>query len=55
VFNLVLDCIINKLGIRGIISNKMVHINAYADDVVGISRNLKTLEQTLQTLDNTAQ
>jgi hypothetical protein len=47
VFNLVPDCIINKLGIRGIISTKMVHINAYADDVVVIFRNLKALEQSL--------
>jgi hypothetical protein len=45
----------NKLGIRGIISTKMVHINAYADDVVVISRNLKALEEALQALDNTAQ
>jgi hypothetical protein len=55
VFNLVLDCIINKLGIRGIISTKMIHINACADDVVVISRNLKALEETLQDLDTTAQ
>jgi hypothetical protein len=54
-FNLVLDCIINKLVVRGIISNKMVPINAYADDVVVISRNLKAVEETLQELYNTAQ
>jgi uncharacterized lipoprotein YehR (DUF1307 family) len=33
----------------------MVQINAYAYDVVTISRNLKGLEETLQELDNTAQ
>jgi hypothetical protein len=33
----------------------MVHINAYVDDVVVISRNLKAVEETLQELYNTAQ
>lgn len=55
VFNLVLDCIINKLGIRGIISTKMLHINAYADYVVVIFRNLKAFEESLHELDSTAQ
>jgi len=32
----------------------MVQINAYADDVVIISRNLKALEEALQELDNTS-
>ena len=54
-FNLELDCIIKKLAIRGIISTKVVQINAYTDDVVIISRNLKALEEALQELDNTAQ
>jgi tetrahydromethanopterin S-methyltransferase subunit B len=55
VFNLVVDYIIKKLDIRENISTKVVQINAYADDVVIISRNLKALEEALQELDNTAQ
>jgi len=48
VFNLVLGCIISKLVIRGIISNKMVlHNNAHADDVEVICRNLKALEKNI--------
>ena len=34
---------------------KMVQINAYADDVVIISRNPKALEEALQEIHNTAQ
>jgi hypothetical protein len=55
VFNLVLDYIIKQLDIRENISTKVVQSNAYADDVVIISRNLKALEEALQELDNTAQ
>jgi len=33
----------------------MVQINSYADDMVIMSRNLKTLKETLQEVDNTAQ
>jgi hypothetical protein len=33
----------------------MVQINAYADDVVIISRNLIALEEALQELDNTSE
>jgi hypothetical protein len=55
VFNLVLDYIIKKLDIRENISTKVEQINAYADDVVIISRNLKALEEALWELDNTAQ
>jgi fumarate reductase subunit C len=51
-FKLVLYYNVNKLY-RGNISNKTFQINAYADDVVTISRNLKALEEALQELDNT--
>jgi hypothetical protein len=44
-FNLLLDNIIKKLDIRGNISTAVFHINAYANDVVIISRNVKTLEE----------
>jgi hypothetical protein len=53
-FNLVLDYIIKEVAIRGNISTKVVQINAYTDDVI-ITWNLKTLEEALQNLDNTAQ
>jgi len=43
-FHLVLDHIINKLDIRGNTSTAMVQIYEYADDVVIISRDVKTLE-----------
>jgi len=55
VFNLVLDYITKKLDIRENILTKVVQINTYVDDVVVISRNLKSLEEGLQELDNTAQ
>jgi hypothetical protein len=54
VFNLVLDYIIKKFDIRENILTKVVQINAYIDDVVIISRNLKALEETLQELDNSS-
>jgi hypothetical protein len=42
--NLVLDHIINKLDIRWNVSTSVVQRNAYANDVVIISMNLKSLE-----------
>ena len=36
-------------------SNKMVQINTYTDDVVILSRTLKALEEALQEVDNTTQ
>ena len=54
-FSLVLDYIIKKLDIKGIVSTTMAHINACADDVIIISGNLKALEEALQELDKTAQ
>ena len=50
-----MEYIITKLGIRGNVSTKMVQINAYADYVVIISRNLKALEEALKEFDNKAQ
>jgi predicted nucleic acid-binding Zn-ribbon protein len=38
----------------GNMETKMVEINAYADDVVIISRNPKALEEALQEIHNTA-
>jgi len=46
-FNFVLDYFTRKLDIR-VKSTKLVSINAYEDDVVIISRNLKHLEEALQ-------
>jgi len=54
-FNLVLNYIIKKVAIRGNISTKVVQSNAYTDDVVIITWNLKASEEALQKLDNTAQ
>jgi len=54
-FNLILDCIIKKLDIRGTFSTKMVQNNAYEDEVDIISRNLKAMEEALQELGNAAQ
>lgn len=36
-------------------SNKMVQINTYTDDVVILSRTLEALEEALEEVDNTAQ
>jgi hypothetical protein len=47
-FDLVRDHIISKIDIRGNVSTKMVQIRAYADNIVIISRSMKTLEETLQ-------
>ena len=52
-FKLVLEYIIRKLYIRGSMSTVMVQVNAFADNVVIISRNLEC--ERLQELDNTAQ
>jgi hypothetical protein len=52
-FNFVLDYFTRKLDTREK-PTKLVSINAYEDDVVIISRNLKDLEEALQELDNTA-
>jgi hypothetical protein len=54
-FSLVLDYIINKLDIRGIVSTIVAHMNACVDDVIIISGKLKAFEETLRELDNTAQ
>jgi hypothetical protein len=47
-FSLVLDHVINKLDVRGNMSTKMVQISVYADNMVIMSRSMKSLEEILQ-------
>ena len=48
---IVLHYIVKKLDIKENMSNKMVQINIYTDDVVVLSRTLEALEETLQEVD----
>jgi hypothetical protein len=50
-----MDYILKKLHVRENISSKMLQINAYVDDVIKISGNLKAREELLQESDKASQ
>lgn len=53
-FNIALEGVIRALKCTGTIATKSVQVIAYADDIVIIARNIKSLNETFLTLDREA-
>jgi len=49
---LILDSVIKKLNLRGVVSLKLKQIVAYADDVALLARSLKALKEIFHKLKN---
>jgi len=54
IFHLILDSVIKKLNLRGVVSLKLKQIVAYADDVALLARSLKALKKIFHKLKNEA-